>query len=196
MHSTIYKMNTPDDNAHKPMETDWVAWSLQFIVGALVGLGVGFYIALKLVRFGFITFDQLLLVVPGVAMCCGAFASYYGDRAWMGNSPFTPPDPTPTEKARNVSVAIGAAGACFAIIPAVFHIITEGLPAHHSTSIGFTIFLSIPAILVAALLVRMLRTGAGFWSSGASGRYDAPLFYWTQVAICVVLLICILSGVF
>lgn len=66
---------------------DWLAWSLQFVVGLAVGAILGLYITWRGWRFGTSTPSQhFLMLVAGAAFVGAGLASYYGDRLWFGSS--------------------------------------------------------------------------------------------------------------
>jgi hypothetical protein len=175
--------------------TDWLAWSLQFVFGFFIGAGVGFIMARRLVGFRFIGFGQMLYVMGGAALCCGACTSFLGNRALMMPSLYGPTEPTPSRRARTCSFAVGIAGASLVFLSILAHIIDAGWPIRKSTSLEFGVFLLLLAALPGFLLVHALRTGTGFWRFGGVDRAETPLFFWIYVFLNALALFCMLSAV-
>ena len=66
---------------------DWLAWSLHFIAGLIIGAILGLYITRRGWRLATTTPPQhLLMLVTGAAFIGAGLASYYGDRLWVGSS--------------------------------------------------------------------------------------------------------------
>lgn len=173
---------------------DWLAWSLQLILGLLVGSGVGFSVARLLFRSGFTSFDQMFVVAAGVALCCGAFASFYGDRAWMSHSIFDSPEPRQPKRAPVCSVVIGSVGAALVLGAVALHLITRERPVEASPAHGFSILPLVLAAIPGFLLIHALRTGTGVWSFGELDRYETPLFFWVYVFVNALGVMCLLFG--
>src|SRR3954454_10746080 len=89
------------------LRVQWLAWALQLFVGFLAGCGVGYELARLLFRS---SLDERLLIAGGAGVICGAFSSFYGNRAWMARSPFLAPEPSPPRRARAWSMVTGGAG--------------------------------------------------------------------------------------
>jgi hypothetical protein len=174
--------------------TDWFAWSLQLTLGLLVGSGVGYSVARLLFRSGFIGFDQMLSVIGGAALCCGAFASFHGDRAWMARSIFACPEPRRTQKARTCSTVVGSLGAVLVLVPVALHLITRDQSRAEASSHGFSIVLLVLAAIPGFLLIHALRTGTGYWRFGTLDREETPLFFWIYVLVNAVAVMCLLFG--
>jgi hypothetical protein len=172
--------------------TDWLAWSLQLALGFVVGLGASFPIVRLLFRSGFISFDQMFLAMVGGALCCGAFAAYHGDRAWIRTSIFNWPELPRTEPARRWSIITGCLGGSLVLVPIGVHLLTVGWPSSGSRSRGFSFFTLLLAAVPGFLLVHALRTGTGFWRFGILDREETPLFFWIYVFVMAVGVICIL----
>src|SRR6266496_5184308 len=156
-------VNTAANQKQDKPRTDWLAWSLQLTLGFVVGFGASVPVARLLFRSGFISFEQMFLATVGRALCCGAFASYYGDRAWMRPSIFDSPRPPRTEPARKLSIITGSLGGSLVFIPIGMHLITVGWPSSRSSSWGFSFFTLLLAAVPGFLLFHALRTGTGFW---------------------------------
>jgi hypothetical protein len=187
------EMTTPNEMPNKP-PTDWLAWSLQMALGFVVGFGASFPIARLLFRFGLISFDQMFLAMVGGAICCGAFASYYGDRAWIKPSFFDSPEPPRTEQGRKWSIMTGILGGSLVFISIGMHLITAGGPSGRPSSGGFSFFTLLLAAIPAFLLFHALRTGTGFWRFGTLDREETPLLFWIYVAAMALGVFCFLFG--
>ena len=93
---------------------DWLAWSLQLIVG----LAVGGVIGLRVISRGrynpgfSLATEHVPLFLWGAAMVGGGLASYFGDKLWIGDSyRVIPPDaPQNSPASRALSVFIGLLG--------------------------------------------------------------------------------------
>ncbi len=94
---------------------DWLAWSLQFVVGLVFGA----LISLCFIRGGGGR-RSLPLIIPsiapsftlGAALVGAALASYYGDQLWLDSSyRVIPPDaPQHSDISRRVSLITGIVG--------------------------------------------------------------------------------------
>ena len=173
---------------------DWLAWSLQLGAGLLVGGGGGLFLAGRLARFHLISRDQMFWVIAGVALCCGAFTSFHGDRAWMPPSPFAPPEPVRTQKSRATSLVIGMAGAALVLLPVILSALAPASPARRSSASGFNFFLLLAAALPGFLIVHASRTGSGIGRLGTVDRDETPLAFWFYVLVNASALLCILSA--
>jgi hypothetical protein len=199
--------------------TDWPAWFLQFVFGMFAGCGAGFVVAYWLFRFYLAGFDQMLLVIAGASLCCGAFTSFYGRWAWTLPSVFAPEEPPQTRNPRICSVIIGSIGAMLILVPLILHVAHYGLPSHKQSSAvtsafvlkngmlepfpapprsappGLAVFLLVFAALFGYLLVRALRTGTCHWPFEGIYRDDTPLYFWFYVFLNGIAVICILSAI-
>jgi ABC-type amino acid transport system permease subunit len=99
---------------------NWMAWTLQFIfgfvVGAIIGLrGLGGRSAYSWECASGISF------VLGVAFLGAALASYFGDRLWMGSCySVLPPEPAQhSVSSRIASVITGMAGIICIVLPRI-----------------------------------------------------------------------------
>jgi hypothetical protein len=189
-----HQMNQDHDQDQPERAPDWLAWALHFLFGSVAGFGIGFIVARILLRFGFINVDQLLSVIGGVAICCGAFTSYYGDRAWLLPSIFTLADPPPARKARLCSIIIGIVGVVLVLIPMIIQVTTSGWSTRHSSTMGMTIFTLLIAAIPGFFLFYAFRTGTGLWVRGFIDRDETPLLFWSYVLIHAVLFFCILTS--
>jgi hypothetical protein len=91
---------------------NWLAWSLQFIVGLVIGGFVGLRI---LLRRGIPMFWLSPNLVPyflaGASLLGGGIASHYGDRLWLGAGYIIPNEsPNQSDLSNNCSLVAGAAG--------------------------------------------------------------------------------------
>jgi hypothetical protein len=191
---TSYRVNTGANQEQDKPRTDWLAWSLQLALGSVVGFGASLPVARLLFRSGFISFDQMFLVMVGGASGCGAFASYYGDRAWMRPSIFDSPTPPRTEPARRWSVITGSLGCSLVFVPIGMHLFTVGWPSGGSSSSGFRFFTLLLAAVPGFLLFHALRTGTGFWRFGTLDRDETPLLFWIYVSVMALGVFCLLFG--
>ena len=187
-------VNTAANQEHYKPRTDWLAWSLQLALGFVVGFGASFPIARLLFRSGFISFDQMFLAMVGGAFCCGAFASYYGDRAWMRPSVFDSPGPPRTEAARKWSTIIGCLGGLLVFVPIGMNLVAGGGPSAGSSPGRFSVFTLLLAAVPGFLLFHALRTGTGFWRFGTLDREETPLFFWIYVSVMAIGVFCLLFG--
>jgi hypothetical protein len=175
-------------------QTDWLAWSLQLVFGFVVGFGASFPMARILFRVGLIRADQMFLAMFGGACCCGAFASYYGNRAWMRTSLFDAPEPPRTELSKKWSFIIGGFGVLLTLLPVVSHLYFSNCPETRTHSGEFRMFKLLLAAIPGGLLFHALRTGSGFWRFGELDRHETPLFFWIYVVGMAILLCGILFG--
>lgn len=183
----------PNQEQEKP-RTDWLAWSLQMAFGCVVGFGAGFQVARLLFRTDFISFDQMILVMAGGALCCGAFASYHGHRTWMRSSIFDAPEPPRTEPARKWSIITGSVGGLLVFLPIGIRLATVGWPSGRFSSWGFSLFILLLAGLPGFLLFDALRRGTCFWGFGTWDREETPLCFWIYVVTMALGLFCLLFG--
>lgn len=191
---TSFRANTAANQEQNKTRTDWFAWSLQLALGFIVGFGASFSVARLLARSGFISLDQMFLVMVGGGFCCGAFASYYGNRAWMRPSIFDSPEPPRTEPARKWSTITGLLGGSLVFVPIAIHLITVGWPSDGSSSRGFSFFTLLVAAVPGFLLFHALRTGTGFWRFGTLDREETPLLFWIYVSVMALGVFCLLLG--
>jgi hypothetical protein len=94
---------------------DWLAWSLQFIFGLIVGTFFGFGIIAKSHRRGggwWLASEQVSIFLSGAALIGAGLASYYGDRLWLGSSyRVIPPDDMKQSRiSRIISIVTGTLG--------------------------------------------------------------------------------------
>jgi hypothetical protein len=169
---------------------EWLAWCLQFVVGLLVGCGVGYQVWSLLFR---ASLNEMLLFAAGGGVLCGAFASFYGNRVWMAGSIFLAAEPAPPRIARACSLILGGAGVVVVFLTLVHHMIKVVTRDRNSPSGAFDVFLLIAALLPGFLLVRALRTGTGLWRFGIIDREETPLIFWVYVLLNGVATLSILS---
>ncbi len=161
-------------------QVDWLAWLLQLIVGFLVGFGIGYEAWRMLFLRGV---NEMLLIEAGGGLICGAFTSFYGNRAWMPRSIFTAPEPAPPRKAQASSLVIGGVGVAVVMLTLVRHMIAVTTRERGPTSAGFDGLLVIAAILSGFLVVHALRRGTGIWLFGIIDREEMPLIFWIYVLL-------------
>ena len=162
---------------------------MQFVFGVVIGGVLGVIIAPRLFRFGLSGFDQMLFVAPGVALCFGAYASYYGRRAWMMSWTFALEEPLPNPNARSYSVFVGSIGAALVLIPVFLHIFVGHSSRHVPVSIGLGVFLLLLAAVPGFLVFQALRTGTGYSRLGFIDRDEAPVLFWGYVILNSVLVV-------
>ncbi len=66
---------------------DWLGWSLQFIVGLVVGTVAGLMILLRINRHVgdlHLSVANFGMILCGTGLVGGGIASIYGDRLWLG----------------------------------------------------------------------------------------------------------------
>jgi hypothetical protein len=159
---------------------EWLAWGLQLVVGFLVGCGIGYQAARLLLRSDL---DHRLLMAGGLGLVCGAFTSFYGNRAWMAPSVFAAPEPAVPRRPRAFSLLIGCVGLAVTLLTAVHGLITGTRFGHGPPSTGFNVFPLIASVLPGFLVVHALRTGTGLWIFGIVNREETPLLFWAYVVI-------------
>ena len=159
---------------------EWLAWSLQLAVGFLAGWGVG-YKAAQLLFLA--NLNDMLLVAAGGGLICGAFTSFYGNRAWMATSIFLAPESTPPRKARASSIVVGGIGVAVVLLTLIDHVVAAGRRDQYSSSAYFDAFLLLVALVPGFLLFHALRTGTGFWWFGIIEREETPLMFWVYVVL-------------
>lgn len=160
------------------------------MAGLLVGWGVGYETWRLLFR---ASLNEMLLFTAGAGLLCGAFTSFYGNRAWMAGSIFSTAEPAPPRKARACSLIVGGAGALVLFLSLVHHMIVVATRERNSSSAGLDVFLLVAALLPGFLLVRALRTGTGLWRCGIINRQETPLIFWVYVFLNAVATLSILS---
>lgn len=105
---------------------DWLAWSLQFIVGLAVGAFIGIAIIARRRRFGggwWLASDQVSTLVLGAALIGAGLASFYGDKLWLGSAfRVIPPDGIKhSDTSRMVSIISGLLGVVFLLAAILRH---------------------------------------------------------------------------
>jgi len=136
---------------------------------------------------------ELLLVAAGCGLACGAFTSFYGNRAWMAGSIFLAPEALPPRAARACSLLVGGVGAALVLLILLHHTIAVATRSHSPGYAGFGVFVMSAAVLPGFLLVHALRTGAGLWRFGIIERKETPLIFWVYVLLNGVAALSILS---
>ena len=99
-------------NEGKNQKADWLAWSLQFFAGSIIGLFLGYAVAgrKRYYAVSLLAPDDIMPFALGAALLGGALASHYGDRLWMEDRVF-PNDPVQQSQfSFSCSVTIGFVG--------------------------------------------------------------------------------------
>lgn len=161
----------------------WLAWAFQLALGVVVGLLPATVISRALFRSGFIGADHRLLACLGVALCCGAFASYHGDRTWLGISFFNSPPFQVSRDARVWSIRLGIVGLLLVFLPAVNRILVDGWPTRQVSDPGSLMWSVFIGLIPACLLLHALKTGSFLMNRKIVDREDRPLFFWIYVAV-------------
>lgn len=77
----------------KTRQADWLAWSLQYLVGLAVGAVIGIASTGRRHNLTLLAPDLLCPAMGGAALLFAGLASLIGDRLWIGSSyKFIPPD--------------------------------------------------------------------------------------------------------
>ncbi|CAN5870744.1 hypothetical protein BH11VER1_BH11VER1_35890 [soil metagenome] len=105
---------------------DWLAWSLQFIAGLVIGALLGCAIISKSRRFGggwWLASEHVSTFIWGAALVGAGLASFYGDRLWLGSSyRVIPPDGIEhSYTSRIVSIVTGALGGVLVVTSILRH---------------------------------------------------------------------------
>jgi hypothetical protein len=177
---------------------DWFPWVVHFVLGGIVGAGVGLFMVRQFVRHDFLDSRQLVQVVIGMALCCGSFVSYHGDRAWMPPSIFDRPQSPLPRAAGMLSIIIGIGGIVLASISVAAHVLTpsssDPSASHAHVRHGFGLIQLLIAAIPGFLLFHALRTGTAIEQFGNVDRNDSPFAFWIYVLVNAVFLICIVFG--
>jgi len=161
---------------------DWLAWSLQLLLGLFVGGIAGALMGNRMMRLYFIGVEELHLVVAGAALFGGAIASYRGEDTWTTRSALDPERPIPASQCRSWSIAIGSVGILTFSCAVIRHLHIVGWRGgHFSPSVGEVILLLV-GILLAWQLVHAWRTATIFTVYGPLERDEAPFAFWFWVA--------------
>jgi hypothetical protein len=117
---------------HMNNRADWVAWSMQFIAGIVVGSLLG--ISMISDRRGILGdgwWDSPVIgamFVVGVSLTMAGLASFYGDSLWLGSSHqsyVTGESPRHSDRSRRVSIISGALGVLVLAIAIVLRFTSE-----------------------------------------------------------------------
>jgi hypothetical protein len=112
-------------NGTKP-GADWLAWTLQFIAGFIVGSLIGLYLLPRAPRDRLLnmTTEDITGFVLGAALMGAAFASFFGDRLWVGLSyRILPPDEIKhSATSRIASIVTGVVGMSVLLLPLLRHL--------------------------------------------------------------------------
>jgi hypothetical protein len=154
---------------------DWLSWSLYLLLGMVLGAAVGFYVAMRMVRYGLIGPEQILYVVTGVALFGGAVSSYRSDRGWFPSSIFDPEEPDQSRGSRAASLITGAVGIVAVGVAVYRHepTSTRSQPSAPASLLFLALFIY--------LVAHAMRTGATL--GGVVERDDAPVRFWIYVAM-------------
>jgi hypothetical protein len=107
--------------ARRRQQADWLAWSLQAILGVFVGIVVGFGVLSEMHELPWLSGRPALLFVCGAGLVGAGIASLFGDQLWMGENyrVLAPNAPEHSPISRTVSwwlVAAGIASLAVAIL--------------------------------------------------------------------------------
>jgi hypothetical protein len=105
-------------------QADWFAWSLQFILGLIVGVFLGFCILGKRRGSdGWLNLEQMPIFILGAALIGAGLASFHGDRLWLGSSysVISPDGIEHNDKSRIASIITGALGVTLILIAILRH---------------------------------------------------------------------------
>jgi uncharacterized membrane protein YeaQ/YmgE (transglycosylase-associated protein family) len=102
---------------------DWLGWSLQFILGLIVGCVLGAVLITRR-RHGFwMASEAIPAYLFGSALIGAAIASYHGDRLWLGSSyRIIPADGIRhNAKSRAASISTGVVGGILVLAAILKH---------------------------------------------------------------------------
>ena len=119
---------------------DWLAWSLQFVVGLVVGAFIGLAIISRSRSFGgglWLVSEQVSTFICGMALIGGGLASFFGDQLWVGSTyRVIPPDGIKHSSAsRIVSVVTGVLGGILALTSVLQHFGSEAASGRTSQAV-------------------------------------------------------------
>ncbi len=102
---------------------DWLAWSLQFILGLIVGVVVGAVLISRRHQGFWMASEFIPVYLLGTALIGAALASYYGDRLWLGSSyRIIPADGIRhSSNSRVVSITTGVMGGLLSLVAVLKH---------------------------------------------------------------------------
>lgn len=105
---------------------DWLAWSLQFIAGLIVGALFGDGINSQPRKYGggsWLASEQGSTFIWGAALIGAGLASFYGDRLWWGYSyrVIPPLDMEHSNTSRLVSMVAGVIGSILVLTTILRH---------------------------------------------------------------------------
>jgi len=99
-------------------KADWLAWFLQFVFGAVIGLFIGYMLISKRSRYSYyhggnpylLQSNDVMPFIIGASLLVGAIASHFGDRLWVAYRIF-PNDEVPNSNFSNLcSIVLGVIG--------------------------------------------------------------------------------------
>lgn len=94
-------------------KADWLAWTLQLILGFIGGFILSFFLSLSKRRGSWLSEDCIMPFAFGVALLASAFTSHFGDRIWLGDDSYRmipPEEPRQSSFSTTFSIVIGIAG--------------------------------------------------------------------------------------
>ena len=91
---------------------NWLAWSLQFIFGLVIGglVGVGVLMRRNSVNLFWMSPNLVPYFLIGAALLGAGLASHYGDRLWLDDYIIPQESPKQSNLSRNCSFLAGAVG--------------------------------------------------------------------------------------
>jgi hypothetical protein len=167
---------------------------MHLALGLVVGAGFGFGLVRTLLDSTSLGLNQIGLMILGLALCGGAFASFYGDRAWTARSIFDRPEQPPTSEAQKASRIIGFAGLLVLLVPLTMSLLLEEPEHRHAHSAGSLAFRLVISAFPGFLVFHALRTGTFILSPNVRDRDETPIFFWGYVTVNAIGFLCFAFG--
>ncbi len=94
-----------------PGKADWLGWSIQAVVGFILGAILGFALMCK-GRYGNWLVDAAVVphFILGIGLLAAGLASHYGDQLWMDYKVIPIDGPTQSRLSVSLSLLLGVAG--------------------------------------------------------------------------------------
>lgn len=161
---------------------DWLAWSLQLLLGLLVGASIGALAAERL-----LAREALPIFLAGSSLLGGGIHSYLGDRVWFPRSIYDSEPPAQSKASRCASWIIGGVGALLCLVA-----LLEPTPRRLSwrmsfadverlTFSGYDTFYLLCGLFTGLLVLLALRTDRAYSVSMFIDRYEQPLAFWLYI---------------